>query len=409
MKTPDNVWRGWRQGELQVHFVHTGVGESVFLIFPDSTTMLVDCGDAAAITRGIHSVPVVPGPERLAGEWVARYVMRANPHGREVDWLAVSHFHSDHAGTPRWQKYPRFPTEIPGSSETAAPLDGCARSGIALAAELLRFRRATDRGWPDYRDPVPLGGDGQEQHEIAGHVRSVWKALRRRDGLEPEPFRLGASDQFVPERGQAPGFSIRNVCANGRFVRPDGSVDGIYADWIARERPSAINENALSLGFLVSQGPFRLWLGGDFSADCSAPDGSPVSIEDEIADSIGPVAVAKINHHGHHTTSKRFFGTLSPRAWIACVWDNLHLTDDTAEAILSSIPARDEPPLIVPTVLPVRPEGERPWWKSVPPQCRTGAHVIVTVPPGGETFSISLLDARDEEMRVVAEYAFETK
>ena len=108
-------------------------------------------------------------------------------------------------------------------------------------------------------------------------------------------------------------------------------------------------------------------------------------------------------------TSKRFFGTLSPHAWIGCVWDNLHLTDDTVEAILSAVPAGEEPPLIVPTVLPVRPEGERPWWKSVPPQCRTGAHVIVTVPPGGETFSISLLDARDEEMRVVAEYAFETK
>ena len=60
--------------------------------------------------------------------------------------------------------------------------------------------------------------------------------------------------------------------------------------------------------------------------------------------------------------------------------------------------------MIVPTVLPVRDEGERPWWRFVPDACRTGCHAIVTVPPGGETYTLTLLDARDEDMRVAIEY-----
>ena len=31
------VWGGWKPGEFQVHFIYTGVGESMFMIFPDGT------------------------------------------------------------------------------------------------------------------------------------------------------------------------------------------------------------------------------------------------------------------------------------------------------------------------------------------------------------------------------------
>ena len=51
---------GWRRGALQVHFIHTGVAESIFFILPDGTTMLVDCGDHPALTRLDLAVPVVP-------------------------------------------------------------------------------------------------------------------------------------------------------------------------------------------------------------------------------------------------------------------------------------------------------------------------------------------------------------
>ena len=42
----------------------------MFIIFPDSTTMLFDCGDHAAVTRLDLAVPVLPNPGRLVGDWV---------------------------------------------------------------------------------------------------------------------------------------------------------------------------------------------------------------------------------------------------------------------------------------------------------------------------------------------------
>ena len=41
-------WPGWLEGQFQIHFIYTGVAESMFLIFPDGTTMLLDCGDFSA-------------------------------------------------------------------------------------------------------------------------------------------------------------------------------------------------------------------------------------------------------------------------------------------------------------------------------------------------------------------------
>ena len=32
----------WKPGEFQVHFIYTGVAESMFWIMPDGTTMLLD-------------------------------------------------------------------------------------------------------------------------------------------------------------------------------------------------------------------------------------------------------------------------------------------------------------------------------------------------------------------------------
>ena len=61
----------WKPGEFQVHFIYTGVAESMFWIMPDGTTMLLDCGDHPAITRGKLAIWVLPNGKRHAGEWIA--------------------------------------------------------------------------------------------------------------------------------------------------------------------------------------------------------------------------------------------------------------------------------------------------------------------------------------------------
>ncbi len=401
------VRRQWIPGLFQVHFIHTGVCESLFIVFPDGTSMLLDCGDQAAITRGAHAVPVVPGPERLAGEWIARYVKRVNPHGADVDWAVISHFHQDHAGTPFWQKFPYVQAPFPGAPEEPVRISPqCARSGIGLAAEFLKFRFATDRGWPSYDDPLAIGAG--EMSVVSRHVRSVWDALQRRDGLCVQHFRLGATDQFTPLHGEAPGFSVKNVCANGRIAMPDGSIRDLYADAIAEGSvKSPLNENSLSLGMVFTQGAFRFCTCGDFSDRFRRADGRSVFVEDFLGDAIGHVDVAKITHHGHHSVGERLARALSPRVWVAPVWDNLHCTDDSMESIFDSSKPDSEQPMLLTTVLPVRFDGARPWWKFVPDACRRhGCHVVLSVPPGGQSWEIELLDARDEEMRVCDRFEF---
>ncbi len=38
--------------------------------------------------------------------------------------------------------------------------------------------------------------------------------------------------------------------------------------------------------------------------------------------------------------------------------------------------------------------------KDVPEAVYEGAHIVLSVPPGGESYSLSFLDARDEKMTV---------
>lgn len=393
-------WRGWRQGEFQAHFVHTGVAESVFFVFPDSTTMLLDCGDHAAVMRVGKSVPVLPGPDRMAGEWIARYVRRVNPNGAEVDWAVVSHFHSDHVGTPFWQPAGNY-------GENPRPLQpGRLRSGFGIAAESLRFRFAVDRGSPDYSEPRLFANTSIGT--TRDFVRAVWDALVARDGLVLEKFRLGATDQFRPLRGDAPGFEVRNVCANGRIAMPGGSVLDPYADLPFDDDLNPLNENAMSLGMTFRYGEFSLVSCGDFSDRFKTAEGKPVFAEDLLAGALGPCSVAKVNHHGHHSMGAELAAALRPKAYVACVWDQLHCTSDAMAPLLVPDAPDALQPAIFPTVLPDGDDSE-PWRRRVPDACREGCHVVVAVPPGGETFTVTLLDARDEEMRVAAEFGFESR
>ena len=58
----------WQKGEFQIHLIHTGVGESQFLIFPDGTTMLLDCPGNPAVNMGRDAVPILPNAKLHAGE-----------------------------------------------------------------------------------------------------------------------------------------------------------------------------------------------------------------------------------------------------------------------------------------------------------------------------------------------------
>lgn len=398
-----NVWSGWRRGELQIHFIHTGVAESILFIFPDGSTMLNDCGDYPALTRWQYAVPVVPGPERLAGDWIARYIQRVLPekaprrNGRPlIDYMYLSHFHCDHCGTPHWQCI----------KDDGARLPECYRSGYALAAEALAFDTAIDRDWGS------LGERKSDDREYChDHMHRLYKSLRDRDGLKNEKFRLGADDQIVLRYSPVdfPDFKVHNLIANGRIFCKDGSIKDVYAE--EAKLTDTFNENGMSTGFILTYGNFRFFTGGDWDDGLIAgANGSKIDIDDALAEELNQVNVAKINHHGFRNMSDRLVAALSARVWVANISNTREVSDDALERICSrgNYPGeRTVFPCVFADSRVEAAQGKDYLQYIAPETFGKGCHVVITVPAGGSSYSVTCIDAADESMRIKGEYHFE--
>ena len=385
----------WKQGEFQVHFIYTGVAESMFWIMPDGTTMLLDCGDHPACTRGKKAIWILPHGKRHSGEWIARYVSRVNPAKKNVDYLMISHHHADHAGMIGW-----------GAGEHEWNGKKLSVSGVLQAADTLKFKTCFDRGWPNFNDPIP-----NERFDTVAyqHLRDTFAYLMERDGLKMEKFEVGAVNQVALKNAAAyPGFKITNITGNGKIRRRDGSVRDLYAE---KHDAKRLNENGMSLGLIVQYGPFRFYTAGDFFDVFKLPDGTKRFIEVELAKEIDPVDVAKINHHGHHSMHLSLVAALKARVWTACMWDQLHITADTLER-LSSREAYSEPRLIAPAVFPPERRFEdagKPFLADIAPESFDAGHVVLTVAPGGAKYSIAYVTADDESMKVTGAYDFASR
>ena len=178
------AWDGWRPGHFQIHVIYTGVAESLFLVFPDGTTMLLDCGDHPACKRGKLAVPILPDQSRHAGEWVARYVLRANPHGRDVDYMMLSHYHSDHGGQLKF-------------NAGDAPNGKYKLSGFGQAMEYLTFRRAIDRAWCRCARCTANSSAAARRSSASASRRAATRSVRcaatRRTSASCRSARTGAS------------------------------------------------------------------------------------------------------------------------------------------------------------------------------------------------------------------------
>ena len=393
------AWTGdvaWSPGHYQIHFIYTGRGESTFHLFPDGTSMLLDCGDSMRFHNTPAETPLLPDLSRRSGEWIARYVSRVNPKGCDVDYFHLSHYHEDHGGGERYH-----------GARISASTGDYWLCGLADVARFLRFGRIVDRAWPTFDDPLDVletSRDGTPRN-----IRAVYAHLAA-NGTEIERFRLGAHDQFRqlnPKRSQN-GFEVFNLCSNGRFVQKDGTIRDLYTDRV-KSGAKSLNENGLSCGMVFTYGDFRYFSAGDFSDRVTLPDGTRVQSEDLLASAVGVVDVAKMNHHGHHSMFPELVKALRARVWTACVLDQQHVTDDTACRLADRALYGGER-TILPTFMPLnRPETEfgRGFLSDVPQVVRAEpCHLVVDVPPGGRTYTVSCLSARDETMRLMASFGF---
>ena len=118
-----------------------------------------------------------------------------------------------------------------------------------------------------------------------------------------------------------------------------------------------------------------------------------------------------MNHHGWRSMPKPLVAALRARVWTACMWDQLHVTADTLER-LSSREAYPGPRLIAPGVFPPErrfKDAGKPFLSDIAPESFKAGHVVLTVAPGGATYSIAYVTADDESMKVTGAYDFASR
>ena len=386
--TVGEAYPKWSPGHFQIHTIYTGVAESQFLLFPDGTSLLIDCGDHPACNFGKHCVPILPDQTRHSGEWIARYVLRANPNGRNVDYMLLTHHHADHGGCVSFHA-------------GKAPNGKYFLSGFGQAAEFLTFGTAIDRAWPDFADPMPLLPNG-----VVDNMRPLYEELARR-GTSVEKFRLEkGSDQIRPRHGKVAGFAVEPLCSNGRILLPDGTVHDPLKEYFAEVNPKSFNENAMSIGMNFRFGKFAYYTAGDMQGFARMPDKRLIDLESDMAKAVGRVEVAKMNHHGHESMPKALVSALQAKVYTAGVWEQRHLTKGTMARLSDlSLYGDDLKPIFVPGILPshrLEEDAGSPWIAMSEPTCANGVHVVVDVQPDGAAYTVATVAAADESMRVLS-------
>ena len=370
------TYPGWKPGELDIHFIQTGVGEQTFFILPDGTTILLDCGDAYR-PQYLQHIPRVPSPERLGGEWTSRYVQRLVKE-RMIDYFLLSHWHSDHCGGPDLR------------SKTTA--DGRKVCGVTLFAEDFGFRHYFDHQYPH------AGERSFGQSPDSFKMMQAWiPYMHGKCGMQTHAFEVGAVNQIAMLRDSKPyagTFEIRNLFANAVYWDgKGGTVD--YAPEYVKRNPKyrgKVAENSVSMGIRIRYGNFSAYFGGDIDF----PD-----YEARLGPIVGPVDVCKMNHHGCASSmGAPFCREVKAQAYMSSVWSPNQVTDKN----LVNMASRD---LYA---------GERFVFPGFMPEvCRTqykgrdfmadivdvAGHRVFKVAPGGKTFEAFVLSAWDETMSIL--------
>lgn len=380
----------WAEGELEYHIICTGRGESNFLIMPDGTSMLIDAGDWNDLWD--EMAPAMPDERYRAGEYIKRYIQKVNPHGNNVDYLVISHFHNDHYGD----------TTVRGLPKSDNGKESYVICGVTEVGQEIRFGKEFDRGYPDYDYPKKVNDPDVD------NMRLWMKKMNRDYGMVQEKFLSGRGDQIVPLHEDikidAP-FEVRNLSSSGEVWTGKGDETVRWYDQNKDNVKGGLNENTNSIALRISYGPFALFTGGDISGSLKSKEGGYVNIENLAGKACGPVDVCKLNHHGYrHTTSPEFVASVDAANYLIPAWDYWHIQPTVMTNIMNGGRFDGKTPMVFPTHVFYnhrKEYGNEEWFKLISPEW---GHVVVKVAPGGETYRIYVLDATDEEMNVKAIY-----
>ena len=377
----------WVEGELEIHHINTGKGESVFCMLPDGTTLLIDAGDIGN-GNDPRNTRTIPDSTREAGEWIARYIRkRMNFTGKkEIDYVLLTHFHGDHMGAYS-EKYPK--TAKGGNYRL---------NGLTEVSEYIPFRKMIDRDYPAYNYPAELN------NPAFNNYRDFVRWNTEQGQMQAEKFIPGTNRQFVLMNN--PGkyrdlFEIRNIVANGEVWTGVGQETRHHfpasGEWKENE---SVSENNCSAGIRISYGGFDYFNGGDITGTVYMNSPLWVDIETPVAKAVGPVEVCEVNHHAWRDAMNEFFiASLRPQVFVMQVWNVSHFGLDVLARMQSKSLYNSDRDIFATNTPQISKEyiSQSKNMKSLKGE---QGHVVVKVHPGGKSYHVYMLDDSNENFNI---------
>jgi competence protein ComEC len=179
-----------------------------------------------------------------------------------LDWVIVSHYDTDHIGG--------LLEVLQGEDQTWDTDDDIALIGSVW-----------DRGEAKY-ETTPWFGDYCDELDMRDYRNTISVG---------QTFSLGE------------GAQIKVVAVDGRYI--DGSIRHLNPD----------EENEASIAVLIEYGDFSYLTAGDLTGGGFSGNLDKKDLETKLADLVGPVDVAHLNHHGSRTsTNDNYLDTLNPES-----------------------------------------------------------------------------------------------
>lgn len=366
----------WSFGELEIHHIDTGRGNATFILAPDGTTLLIDCGTTHDALE--TSAPPRPDASRQPGEWVARYALRrAQAANRTtLDYMIATHIHPDHVGD-------LSPDQLLPAGGTFIP------TGLSQVDQLMSAETVIDRGFPDYGQLPP------SQDRFAANYLA-WLTARRRAGKRVERLEVGSTSQIrlrTPFKG--PEFSVRGLAANGRVWTGTGNeTRSIFPDLGSIPTENRPSENTCSIALRIGFGRFSYFTGGDLNADTHDGRQPWLDVETPTVEACGRVEVAVADHHAYFDScGPSFVRSLDAQAYVIPSWHLTHPGQAQLERLVGAWPREKHHDVFATEMLPANQLLNSRWVKEMR---STHGHIVVRVASDGLSYKIFVLDSTNE-------------
>jgi beta-lactamase superfamily II metal-dependent hydrolase len=227
--------------EVEFHVFSIGQADSMLVIGPppQNKTLLIDVGEVSWNSR--RNCPII------------RNHVEALTGGTHVDYLLITHFHGDHAGTPKsWDQNGR----AHAGGGLFCLLDGDA--GPFSVGTLI------DRGDTDLKFRNPR----HSIHQAIINTTEAWKNSGSLENRVAADFSDGVIDL-------GPGVTVEVISTAGKVAKDDpgvlAAVEAVHPGTYSTQ-PSP---NDFSVGLEISVGDFEFFTAGDLTGAPGEPEYAP--------------------------------------------------------------------------------------------------------------------------------------